>query len=137
MILVDTNVWSEATRPTPDANVRAWAGVHADRLWLPTIVIGELLAGAALLPEGKRKIHFFEKYEAMISANADRIVDFDLGASRRYADVLAFLERAGRNPKTADCQIAGIALTRGMALATRNTKDFEGLGLELMNPWEA
>ena len=52
-----------------------------------------------------------------------------------YADVLAFLEKAGRNPGTADAQIAATARARGMSLATRNTKHFEGLGLDLIDPW--
>lgn len=137
MILVDTNVWSEAFRPQPDARVAAWAERRAERLWLATVVIGELLSGAHLLPEGKRKQGFLEGYDALIFAHRDRIVPYDLEASLRYGPVLAFQERAGRNPGTADSQIAAIALANGMALATRNVKHFEGLGIELIDPWEA
>ena len=136
MILVDTNVWSEATKSVPDANVRSWANQYADRLWLSTIVIGELLSGVALLPAGKRKDSFSVQYELVIAENSDRIATFDLDAARTYAEVIAFLEKAGRNPETADGQIAAIAISRGMALATRNVKHFEGLGIELIAPWE-
>ena len=137
MILVDSNVWSEAFRPRPHARVVDWAERHAARLWLATVVIGELLSGAHLLPEGKRKDAFLEGYDALIHAHRDRIVSFDLEASRRYGPVLAFQERAGRNPGTADSQIAATALANGMALATRNVKHFDGLGIELIDPWTA
>jgi len=135
MILVDSNVWSEAFRPRPNARVVTWAERNAGRLWLATVVIGELLSGAHLLPEGKRKQAFLEGYDRLILAQRDRIVPFDLEAARRYGSVLAFQERAGRNPGTADTQIASMALSRRMALATRNVKHFEGLGVELIDPW--
>ena len=135
MILVDTNVWSELMRSEPDRRVREWEKANANRLWLATILVGELLSGVQLLPDGRRKQAFLEGYEALISAHAERIVPFDLEAARHYAVVLARQERAGRNPGTADTQIAAIALARRMKLATRNVKHFAGLGLELIDPW--
>ncbi|MGN6500190.1 MAG: type II toxin-antitoxin system VapC family toxin [Tsuneonella sp.] len=136
MILVDTNVWSELTRAEPAPSVQAWERAHAAELWLSTVVLGELLSGAHLLPEGRRRQQFLVGYEQMIEVYADRVVDFDIPAARRYGEVLAQQERAGRNPGTADTQIAATALTRGMALATRNTKHFEGIGLTLIDPWQ-
>jgi len=137
MILVDTNVWSELTRPEPDAAVKAWEKTNAPLLWLATVVVGELLSGAHVLPEGKRKRAFLQGYDELIEAHSNRIAPFDLAASLRYGPVLAFQEKAGRDPGTADTQIAAIALSRGMGLATRNVKHFAGLGLTLINPWEA
>ncbi len=137
MILVDTNVWSELTRARPDETVRAWEAANARRLWLATVVIGELLSGAHLLPEGKRKQAFLDGYDALVDTHRDRIVPFDLAAARHYGEVVAKQERAGRDPGTADSQIAAIALARGMALATRNTKHFAGLGVALIDPWIA
>ena len=137
MILVDTNVWSEALRASPDKHVRAWARENADRLWLSTVVIGELLSGAELLPMGKRRTALLAGYRELIESNQDRIAPFDLDASRHYAIVVAEQARAGRNPGTADSQIAATALARGMKLATRNAKHFEGLGVELIDPWSA
>ena len=107
------------------------------QLWLSTIVVGELFSGAYLLPDGRRKQAFLAGYDALIAAHPDRMVGFDERAARRYGDVVALLEEAGRNPTAADAQIAATALSRNMALATRNTKDFAGLGLELINPWQA
>lgn len=135
MILVDTNVWSELIRPAPDEGVRAWDRANSGRTWLATVVIGELLSGVEVMADGRRKTALGHGYERLIATQADRIVGFDLAASREYAKVLAHQLRAGRNPGTADTQIAAMALANGMALATRNTKHFEGLGLELIDPW--
>ena len=137
MILVDTNVWSEAFRPHPDQNVQSWARRNSDALWLSTVVLGELLSGAAMLPAGRKRGALEAGYADLIQSYADRIASFDLDAAHRYAEVLAFQERAGRNPGTADTQIAATALARGMQLATRNTKHFAGLGLKLIDPWRA
>lgn len=137
MILVDTNVWSEALRKQPDPAVKAWATAHADQMWLSTVVVGEFLSGAQTLPDGRRKTDFLGHYALLIESFADRIVPFDLAAARAYGEIVARLTRAGLDPGTADCQIAATALVRGMALATRNTKDFQGLGIELIDPWQS
>ncbi len=137
MILVDTNVWSELTRPAPDPSVKQWEARNASQLWLSTIVIGELFSGAFLLPDGKRKSSFLDGYDALIALHQDQILGFDEKSARRYGEVLTILEKAGRNPTTTDAQIAATALTHKMALATRNVKDFAGLGIEVINPWEA
>lgn len=136
MILVDTNVWSELTRATPNEQVRAWEKANAPDLWLSTAVIGELLSGAHRLPDGKRKTMFLDGYDQLVVVHADRIASFDLAAARHCGAVLAFQERNGRDPGTADTQIAATALARGMALATRNVKRFHGLGLHVIDPWQ-
>jgi predicted nucleic acid-binding protein len=102
MILVDTNVWSELTRAKPDPAVRLWESANASRLWLATVVIGELLSGAQLLPEGKRRQAFLEGYDELIDVHADRIISFDLVAARLYGGIVARQMRAGRNPGTAE-----------------------------------
>ncbi len=137
MILVDTNVWSELIKAVPDPKVRAWEAQNAEQLWLAATVVGEFLSGVALMPEGKRKASLSVTYEQILEVHYDRLAEFDLSAARHYADIIVFLEKAGRNPKTADAQIAATALANGMMLATRNVKDFEGLGIELINPWDA
>lgn len=124
-------------RPAPNARVQSWETEHAESLWLSTVVIGELLSGAELLPDGKRKRALQEGYAEMLETYSDRLVPFDLEAARRYAFVVAEQMRAGRDPGTADSQIAATALARGMRLATRNTKHFEGLGIALIDPWTA
>lgn len=136
MILVDTNVWSEAFRPHPAERVRAWAARNADAMWLSAVVAGELLSGVELMPDGRRKEHLRASYAALLTQFADRIASFDLDAAHQYGRILALQTRLGRNPGTADTQIAATALSLGMALATRNTRHFEGLGIELIDPWQ-
>ena len=136
MILVDTNVWSELVQAVPDEQVRAWERLHAERLWLSTVVTGEFLSGVELMPEGRRKQVLRQQYDRVLAVYHDRIAPFDLPAALRYADILAFQERAGRNPGTADTQIAATALSRGLRLATRNTKHFSGLDIDLIDPWQ-
>jgi predicted nucleic acid-binding protein len=136
MILVDTNVWSEAFRPRPDQAVQAWARRVSDQLWLSTVVLGELLSGVAAMPAGRKRTLLEAGYAELVDTYRDRIVPFDLPAAYVYAEVLTRQEAAGRNPGAADTQIAATAIAGRMALATRNVKHFAGLGLELIDPWE-
>jgi predicted nucleic acid-binding protein len=136
-MLVDTNVWSELMRSEPNPRVREWERRESAHLRLSTIVLGEMLSGAFRLPEGKRRADFLRHYGLLIEEFPNRIVSFDLAAAREYGPVAAFLYSSGRNVGTADAQLAASALALGTPLATRNVKDFEGLGIELVDPWEA
>lgn len=104
---------------------------------MSTVVAGELLSGVELMPVGLRRTTIEQGYSDLLDTYRDRIAPFDLDAARHFAVVLAQQVRAGRNPGTADTQIAATALARGLTLATRNTKHFEGLGLALIDPWQA
>lgn len=136
MIVVDSNVWSEATKPNPDPKVQAWAARHQDHLWLSTIVLAELRAGASMLPVGKRRTALEHQIEAVVQEYADRILPFDEPASRHYAAILENAKRTGRPIMTADGMIAATAKARGMRVATRDLSDFAAAGLELINPWD-
>lgn len=97
---------------------------------------GELLFGLARLPEGARKQQLTRTLSLMLSEDfQDRVLAYDLEAAVVYADLVAHRESQGRPISLADAQIASICLTHQASLATRNTKDFEGLGLTLINPW--
>ncbi len=136
-MIVDTNVWSEATKPAPDPRVRAWASKHNDKFWLSAVVLAELRAGAAILPQGKRRSAFERQIEALAQEYADRVLPFDEPASRQYAAVLENAKRLGRPIATADAMIAATARAHGMRVATRDLDDFAGAGIELINPWTA
>ncbi len=135
MIVVDTNVWSEATRTSPDPLVRSWAARHAQDLYLATVVVAELRAGIAMLPEGRKRTSLGQQIESMIEQFADRILSFDETASRHYADILSHSKRMGRPIMTADAMIAATALASGMRLATRDEADFAAAQIDLINPW--
>jgi predicted nucleic acid-binding protein len=137
MILLDTNVVSELMRPAPSEAVLAWfAAQDAGNLYLSAIGEAELRRGAAMLPAGKRRAQLMAAIDAMITEDfAGRILAFDGAAAQAF--VLVFLERraAGRPISFADCQIAATARAQGAAIATRNTADFAGCGLAVIDPW--
>jgi predicted nucleic acid-binding protein len=135
MIVVDTNVWSEATRRNPNVDVRRWAEANSDRLYLSAVVLAELRAGCAVMPPGKRREALETQIDVIAQRYADRILAFDEAASLNYGKVLASARSAGRPIQTADAMIAATALAHGFSVATRDLNDFAGAGVELINPW--
>ena len=136
MILVDTNVLSELTRPTPEPRVIAWLAVNEPALALPTIALAELRYGITRLPDGRRRLGLLRLWQAIRSQFRGRIFSFDERAAERYAEVAVGPEHAGRRLSIQDGQIAAVALVHGMRVATRNVRDFEATGVVIVNPWE-
>ena len=136
-LLLDTNVLSELLRTSPDAGVVAWfADQHADALFVSAVMQAEMLFGAALLPDGRRRAQLEQQLNAMFDEDfARRVLPFDADAARIYASVVSSRRRAGRPISQFDAQIAAIALAHRASLVTRNVGDFEGCGLALVNPW--
>ena len=139
MYVIDTNVASELMRPLPAPAVAAWiASRDAEELYLTAVSEAELLYGVAILPAGRRRN---ELEAAMLrwldTGFAERILPFDSAAARDYADIAVGRRSAGRPIAPADCQIAAIARCRGMAVATRNVRDFEDISVEVVDPWTA
>jgi len=140
MILLDTNVLSELMRPNPNDGVVEWLdALPDDDVWISAVTVGEIQLGLALLPEGRRKQILTGLAEEMLSEEfAEKCLPFDYQAAGEYAKIVATRSRQGRPITVEDAQIAAIALTADLALATRNTKDFMGIeGLKLINPWQA
>ena len=135
MIVVDTNVWSEALRLEPNPTVRDWARLHEPGLFLSAIVLAELRGGAAMLPSGQRRLAMEAHFDALEADYADRILPFDQTTATRYGKVLETARRAGKPIATADAMIAATALRHGMAVATRDRNDFAGAGVALIDPW--
>lgn len=140
MILLDTNVLSELMRPTPHAKVVRWLDAWPEwEVWISAVTVAEIRLGISLLPGGKRKKNFLDIAEQMFREDfPDRCLPFDCDAAGDYALIVAARTRQGYPISVEDGQIAAIARTAGLALATRNTKDFSGItGLELVDPWTA
>ena len=137
MIIIDTNVVSELMRATPDPAVLAWfAGYAADTLFLAAVSEAELRTGAAILPAGQRRDRLVGAIDAMIDQDfAGRNLSFDSPAARSYAEIAASRRAAGKPIMDADCQIAAIVRACSAMIATRNVKDFEGCGIDVVNPW--
>ena len=136
-MLLDTNVVSELIRKSPAPAVVNWVSDHPlEDLFLSAVSEAELRYGAAILPAGRRRDTLFLKIDAMLhDAFDDRVLPFDGDAARAYGNIAAVHRSAGRPVAPADCQIAAIAASRGMAVATRNVRDFEDMGIEILDPW--
>lgn len=139
-VLLDTNVLSELMRPQPSAVVLGWfAQQEGTVFYASAITQAELLLGVALLPGGKRRDAIADAVEQMFDQDfVGRCLPFDELAAHEYAALVATRNKAGMPISTEDAQIAAIALRNGLALATRNTKDFRKINeLVLLDPWLA
>jgi predicted nucleic acid-binding protein len=137
MILLDTNILSELMRPASEKSVEQWLADQPDAsVFISAITEAELHYGVALLPAGKRRSALATVIEDMLREDfTGRILPFDSAAAVAFAEIAATRRQAGRPIAQADAQIAAIAWSRGAALATRNVSDFEGCGIDVVNPW--
>ncbi|MBU8577954.1 type II toxin-antitoxin system VapC family toxin [Brevibacterium luteolum] len=139
MIVLDTNVISEIFRPSPEPRVIEWLVSLTGDVAITSITLAELLAGVRSLPDGRRKDDLAQRIEQAVAPyrGSRSVLAFDADAAERYAEVLASREAAGAPVSTADAQIAAICLAHGATCATRNVKDFQHTGVELVGPWNA
>jgi predicted nucleic acid-binding protein len=132
-LLVDANVLSEATRPDPDPRVLHWLARHERQLAVDPIILGEILFGILLLPMGKRRACL----EKWFQDGVERIhcLRWDAATGLRWARLLADLRVSGRSMPIKDSLIAATALTHGLAIATRNRRDFANAQVEVVDPF--
>jgi len=138
VIIADTNVVSEFMRDTPDSAVLAWAQrVDPSELTICVATVEEIERGLGRLPRGRRRRNLEQRWSGLVVDFADAIAVYDLPAARETARVLVSAESSGRPMSLADAQIAGICLSGGHQLATRNVDDFANTsGLAILNPFE-
>jgi predicted nucleic acid-binding protein len=138
VILLDTNVVSEAMKPSPNRAVQAWFDEQvAETLYLSSVTIAELMFGIGALPDGKRKDRLTVALEGVMTLFTRRILPFDIAAARRYADLAVKARMAGKGFPMPDGYIASIAASQRFAVATRDTSAFDAAGLEVIDPWTA
>lgn len=136
MILLDTNVVSEAMKPEPHRAVRDWLDAQAaETLFLSSVTIAELMFGIGALPKGKRKNNLAAALDGVLEFFRPRILSFDIEAARRYADLAVKARATGRGFPTPDGYIAAIAAAQGFAVASRDTSAFAAAGLSTIDPW--
>ena len=137
MILLDTNVVSELTRPAPNPSVISWLDAQTNEgVYLATVTEAELRFGVAILPAGRRREKLASEVENMLREDFERrILPFDSEAARLHAVIAANRRAIGKPISFADCQLAAIARCHEAAVATRNVGDFEYCGIEVINPW--
>ena len=137
MIVLDTNVLSEALRPVPEPSVLDWlANQPRASLFTTTVTRGEILYGIRLLADGKRRRGLWDAAKKIFDADfADQVLSFDSEAADMYPDIAASRLAAGKPISQFDAMIVAMARSRGASLATRNVKDFEDCGVDVINPW--
>jgi len=137
MIILDTNVFSEMMRESPAPNVVFWLRQQrADSIFITAITVAEILAGIALLPEGRRRSDLANGAWRMFNEEfVRRTLPFERTAAEAYASILAGRARIGKPMPELDAQIAAIASAHQMKVATRNVRDFVDCGIEIIDPW--
>jgi toxin FitB len=137
MIVLDTNVLSEALRPKPSAKVLDWMRSQPiTALFSTTITEAEFYYGLALLPKGARRSPLESIVEPIFTQDlAGRVLPFDSSAAPEYASIAASRRHAGRPISQSDARIAAIVRSCRASLATCNVDDFSDCGLNIIDPW--
>lgn len=138
MILLDTNVISAVMQRRPEAAVLAWLDSQApDSLWISSVSLFEASFGLAAMQDGRRKVALQQAFEALVAEDLDyRVATFDVAAAECAAELAAQRKRQGRPVDIRDTFIAGIALSHGATIATRNVRHFEDLTVPVVDPWQ-
>jgi predicted nucleic acid-binding protein len=135
MIVLDTNVVSEAMKAEPNPSVRAWLNNQAAvTLYLSSVSLAELLFGIGALPLGRRKDSLAQALDGLMRLFRDRVLPFDTDAARRYAELAVKAKAVGRGLPLPDGYIAAIAASRGFIVASRDTAPYEAAGVSVINP---
>ncbi|ESW95122.1 recombinase [Mesorhizobium sp. LSJC268A00] len=138
-LLLDTNVLSEVTRPAPDARVLGWLDeLDEDRSFISVVSIAEIWRGVSLMDEGRKREALAEWLARDLPQRFEqRVLPVDDAVALAWGDLMGLAKRRGRGLSSMDGLIAATAIAHELTLATCNTKDFEGFGLELFDPWTA
>jgi predicted nucleic acid-binding protein len=131
--LVDANVLSEASRPSPDTKVVDWLSANERNLVVDSIVLGELYLGVLALPAGHRRTRLEQWFEAISKTIV--CLPWDAAVSRQWAKLVVALKRKGKPVPLLDGMIAATALEHGLTVATRNVSDFKQAGVKVVNPF--
>ena len=139
MIILDTNVASELMADEPSRQVIAWLDrTDSEQLWTTAITVFEIKGGIDARPKGRRKTALLAAFDQLLIRDfQNRVLSFDLPAALHAAQIDVDRQRRGRPAGFADTQIAGIAVSRGAAIATRNVRHFDDLAVPVINPWDA
>ena len=137
--LIDTNVPSELTRETPDARVTTFLrSAGKESLFLSVMTLGEICKGIDMLPVSQMRNALQIRLEVDVrSWYAGRILPVTESIAERWGHLAATAKQRGIAVRVVDAIIAATALEHGLTLVTRNVKDFAGLGVVLLNPWDA
>jgi predicted nucleic acid-binding protein len=136
-LILDTNVLSEVTKPRPAEGVLNWLhGLDEDRTFISIVSIAEIRRGVALMDNGRKRDALDEWLTQDLPQRFDnRIIPVEGSVALAWGDLMALAKRSGRGLASMDGLIAATAIAHDLTLATRNTKDFEGFGIDIVDPW--
>ena len=136
--LVDTCVLSELIRDKPDPNVEDWFySKNEDSLYISVMSFGELRKGTSKLPDtSNKKAKLLDWIAGLEKRFTGRIIDINLDVAENWGHIQSELEKKGQALPIIDSLIACTGITHSMIVVTRNTKDMERSGVELINPFD-
>jgi toxin FitB len=131
--LVHANVLSEATRPAPAPKVLDWLRRNEPEIVVNPIILGEIRFGIERMPRGRRR----QRFEDWFNEGVEKLtcLPFDAATSIRWAQLLAKLQAAGITMPYKDSLIAATALVHGLTVATRDVRDFQKAGVNVLDPF--
>lgn len=138
-LLLDTNVLSEVTKPRPESCVLEWLdGLDEDRSFVSVVSIAEIRRGVALMDKGRKRDALDEWLARDLPQRFEhRVIPVDERVAMAWGDLMGEAKRSGRGLSSMDGLIAATAMAHDLILATRNIRDFEGFGIDLIDPWVA
>ena len=131
--LVDANVLSEPTKPTPDPRVVAWLRAHEPDIAVDPLILGELRFGILILPRGRKRTSLERWFDAGVGRL--QCLPWDAETGLKWAELLAHLRAAGKAMPIKDSLIAATAVVHRLAVATRNRADFVNTGVRIVDPF--
>lgn len=137
MILADTNVWSELSKPNGDPRIARWIGERMDQIWLSTIVIAEIRVGIENPKAAHRRDDLLQWLADIELTCTDRLLPFDKASAHLFGELVGRRKMEKQETKLLDIQIASQAIAHGMTIATRNTRDFAWTGAMMIDPWRS
>ena len=135
--LLDTNVVSEFTRPTPPPHVVTWLQVHqGNGVYLSVVTIGDIQQGIVRLPHSQKRRDLFSWLETLLMVYKTRILPLDVPAMLQWGTLTGGLKPQGCPMPLMDALMAATVRQHNLALVTRNVADFANAGIPLIKPWD-
>lgn len=136
--LLDTNIVSEAFRPQRNVEIEGWfERTPRSRIFVSSVTKAELLFGLAIMPSGRRQLELSDAiYKFLSHELRTGILSFGTREAEMFAEIGSHRRARGRPISQFDAQIAAIARSHNLAIITRNVRDFEHCGVEVINPWQ-
>jgi hypothetical protein len=131
--LVDANVLSEPTKPTPDPRAVAWLLAHESDIAVDPVILGELRFGILILPKGRKRATLERWFDAGVARL--QCLPWDLETGLNWAELLSRLRTSGKAMPIKDSLIAASAIAHRLVVATRNRADFVNAGVRIVDPF--